>query len=220
MSGPKRKIAIAGASSGLGFALAEIYTHLGYDVFGCGRRSLAGQIRFRYSEIDVANSERVERWLRKIEPVDVVFDCVGVLLARKPFEAYTHSEIDLALDLNLRAKALLLQKALRSLRAAGHGLFVSFASNPDGFPLGGLSLYAVCKAAHETLVRSVASEMPDGIVVVSIYPGMVDTPMLRESLGEDASKYMSANDWAAANAEKLLRIDRKHAGAHIGIDAL
>ena len=215
-----RRIALAGASSGLGEALAAAFTRDGREAFGCGRRSMIGEKAFFYTEVDITDNRQLERWLGECGEVDLFIDCVGVLLPKKAFVKYSAEEIDLALSVNLRAKMNLLQQVIRTMQRAGRGVFISLASNPKGYPLDGLSLYGLCKSANEFLIKSVGEESGTEILVLSLYPGMVDTPMLRESIGSQAGDYPNAHTWAAQNAKKLLKIDKSYSGRHINIDEL
>ena len=214
------RIAIAGASSGLGKALAAAFARDGRQVFGCGRRPMKEEKTFFYDEVDITDNRQLDRWLSKCGEVDLFIDCVGVLIPRKSFVEYSAEEIDFALSLNLRAKMNLLQKVIRNMQKTGRGVFVSLASNPKGYPFDGLSLYGLCKSANEFLIKSVAAESGSKIVALSLYPGMVDTPMLRQSIGSQAEQFPNADAWAAENAKKLLKVDKRYSGRHISIDEL
>lgn len=220
MSDKLRTIVIAGASSGLGKALGNRYFKSGYDVYGCGRRSLDRVGRIQYRRLDLTDGDGVSSWLAGIETIDVFIDCVGILLPKKPFIQFSNEEIDLALEVNLRAKLRLFQKVLRRMENRRQGVYLSLASNPEGCPLPDLSLYAMCKTAHERLIESVAEELDSAITVVSLYPGLVDTPTLRNRLGQEAGQYPSARDWAELNADRLLRVSRAQSGKHIALSDL
>jgi NAD(P)-dependent dehydrogenase (short-subunit alcohol dehydrogenase family) len=213
------RIAIAGASSGIGRSLAERYAAAGHRVFGCGRRKLE-QVPFDYQAVDLAVDSQRSAWIQRIEGIETLFDCVGTLPPRKPFLELDPAEIDRTLSINLRARMLLLQGVAKRATINRPLSIVCFASNPAGYPRRELSLYGLGKSAIEFLVACMADENPKTIKIVALYPGMVDTPMLRQSIGKAAGNYPNSADWAHANGAKLLDIDIRWSGKHLNIAEL
>lgn len=214
-----KSIAIAGASSGIGRSLAEYYTDVGHRIFGCGRSQLE-QVPFDYQVVDLAVDSQRSAWIEHIEGIETLIDCVGILPPRKPFLELDPAEIDRALSINLRARMLLLQGVAKGATIGRPLSIVCFASNPSGYPRQELSLYGLGKSAIEFLVTCMADENPKAVKIVSLYPGMVDTPMLRQSIGKAAENYPSSEDWAHANAAKLLDIDVQCSGKHLDVAEL
>lgn len=210
------RIAIAGASSGIGRSLAECYAGAGHRVFGCGRSKLE-QVRFDYQAVDLAVDTQRSAWIQRIEGIETLIDCVGTLPPRKPFLKLDPAEIDCALSINLRARMLLLQGVAKRATIARPLSIVCFASNPAGFPRQELSLYGLSKSAIEFLVACVADENPKAVKIVSLYPGMVDTPMLRQSIGKAAENYPSSEEWAHAYGSNLLDVDAQWSGKHLDV---
>jgi NAD(P)-dependent dehydrogenase (short-subunit alcohol dehydrogenase family) len=73
MSDQTERIAIAGASSGIGRSLAECYAAAGHRVFGCGRRKLE-QVAFDYQAVDLAIDSQRSAWIQRIEGIETLID--------------------------------------------------------------------------------------------------------------------------------------------------
>lgn len=110
-----------------------------------------------------------------------------------------------------------LRAFLPGLEAAGHAVAAVMASNPAGFAPAGLSAYAVSKAAVERLVECVSQEVAPDVAVVSVYPGLVATDMLRESLGDGADAYPTPERWGERAAPFLLELGPADSGRHVSI---
>lgn len=55
--------------------------------------------------------------------------------------------------------------------------------------------YCASKWAVEGLTRSVAKELPPGIAVVALNPGVINTEMLQSCFGSSASTYPTPESW-------------------------
>src|SRR5262249_27514420 len=91
-------------------------------------------------------------------------------------------DIDLQLDLNVRAMIIAYRESLDLLRAAGteHGnaLVVNMASLAGKSPQPWLSVYAATKAAVIAYTHAMNKELnAEGIKSVALCPGFVDTSM-------------------------------------------
>jgi NAD(P)-dependent dehydrogenase (short-subunit alcohol dehydrogenase family) len=57
-----------------------------------------------------------------------------------------------------------------------------------------------------------AEEVPQGMAVVTLNPGIIDTEMLRSTFGEGAGSYPDADDWAKRAVPFILQIGPKENG--------
>lgn len=95
------------------------------------------------------------------------------------------------------------------------------ASNPAGYPLQGLGLYAVCKTAVERIISQLGEELPAGVIAVALYPGLIHTPMLSKSIGEDAAQaYQMPEEWARQAGNAILNLNAKYRAQHISLEEL
>jgi NAD(P)-dependent dehydrogenase (short-subunit alcohol dehydrogenase family) len=86
-------------------------------------------------------------------------------------------------DVNARGTWLMCRAALAPMTQQTSGAIVNIASGAGVRPLEGLAAYSASKAAVVSLTRSIAVEYGhDGIRANCITPGMIDTPLHRESI--------------------------------------
>jgi NAD(P)-dependent dehydrogenase (short-subunit alcohol dehydrogenase family) len=69
------------------------------------------------------------------------------------------------------------------------------------------------KWAIEGLSQSLAEELPPGLAVVALNPGIIDTAMLRSCWGDDAGAYPDAAAWARRAVPYLLQLGPSDNGA-------
>ena len=108
----------------------------------------------------------------------------AAITQKKDFLDLTSQDWDRLLFANLRAPFQLCQAVIPSMKKKGWGRIVNISS--IGGQWGGIHQvhYAASKAAIINLTRSLAKlYSKDGIVSTAIAPGVIDTQMIRESLG-------------------------------------
>ncbi len=110
--------------------------------------------------------------------IDVLFNNHGAMVG-SPFLETTEDEIDLVLNVNVRASILLSQVVAREMVAQGGGgsiIHNSSAGGLVGFP--DMAAYGASKAGVAQLARSMANDLKEhGIRVNAVAPGGIDTPM-------------------------------------------
>ena len=116
--------------------------------------------------------------------VDVLFNNVGI----QPQESYlplheTPEEMwDRILDVNLKSYFLMSKYALPELRRRGGGAIINTASVQGLQSQKGVAAYAASKGGVLSLTRQMALEYAaDGIRVLAVCPGTIDTEMVRAS---------------------------------------
>src|SRR6185436_13115939 len=118
--------------------------------------------------------------------IDSLVNNAGILRST-PAANVTAEEWHLVVDANLTGSFLCARAAYPALKASGHGRIVNMASMAGRATstLGGVH-YTTAKAGVLGLTRHLAREWArDGITVNALSPGIVDTPMVRESTGEE-----------------------------------
>lgn len=179
---------VTGASSGIGAATVAALMKEGMKVVAVARREDrlaelaekldAGSSRLLTVRADVRDTADVERltsqaleWGGKL---DVLINNAG--LSRGSLHEGSNAEdLRLMLDTNVFALANLTRLATPALRQVG-GTIVNISSIAAKAMLAGSAMYTATKAAvaafSEVLRKEVA---PDGVRVVAVYPGFVDT---------------------------------------------
>jgi NAD(P)-dependent dehydrogenase (short-subunit alcohol dehydrogenase family) len=70
---------------------------------------------------------------------------------------------------------------------AGRGVIVNLSSGAgrQGYPR--IGVYGATKYAVEGLTKSLAAELPSGLAAIPLSPGVINTEMLRHSMGEETA---------------------------------
>ena len=185
---------VTGATHGIGRATAAALGRAGYRVGVCARTAAAvdalvaeleGEgITAAGAPADVGDPEQVRRAVGavvgRLGEIGVLVNNAGVLIAR-PFEELSLEDWDTTMATNLRSLYLVTRAVLPGMRKRGGGTIVNVASlaGRNGF-VGGTA-YTASKHAVLGFGRSLMLELrKDGIRVITVCPGSVDTGMLRD----------------------------------------
>lgn len=120
----------------------------------------------------------------KFGGLDIVHANAGVE-RYQDLEAMSDPDIDLLLAVDLKGVLLCFREAIPALRSRGGGTLIATSSVQASHSLPGCVVYAACKAGVIAAVRTLSLEVgKDGIRVVSVSPGTIDTPMLSRDLAD------------------------------------
>ena len=98
---------------------------------------------------------------------------------------------------------------------AGKGSVVNFSSGWGRSTSPEVGPYCSSKWAIEGLSKSLAQDLPQGMVSVALNPGVIDTDMLRSTFGESAGSYEKPDVWAKHAVTKLESLTRQDNGQTI-----
>jgi short-subunit dehydrogenase len=195
-----RLVFITGASSGIGQALAERFYAAGYSLALVARRTdeirrwaaerQLDDSRWRVYGADVAEVDSiVAAGLACIEAQglpDVVIANAGISIG---MDSAWREDIDVmarVFQVNNVGLAATFHPFMRGMVARRSGTFVGIGSVAGIRGLPGHGAYCGSKAAVISYCESLRGEMraatgPDGVRVVTICPGYIDTPLTREN---------------------------------------
>ena len=134
-------------------------------------------------KLDVLDPAAITALMAEIGPVDILFNCAGVVHNGTIMEA-TEAEWDFAFDLNAKAQFRMIRAFLPGMLAKGGGSIINMSSvaGPKKGPVN-RAVYSASKAAVVGLTRAVAADyVTKGIRCNAICPGTVDSPSLHERL--------------------------------------
>lgn len=190
---------VTGASSGIGAAITLTLAAAGATVCLVGRNRAAldgvaarADVAARAYAADLAHDDDLRRLaaqlLREHPAIDVLVHSAGTF-ASAPFEAAPLDEFDRLYRVNLRAPFALTQALLPSLRQR-RGQIVFINSSAGLAAKGGMSQYAATKHALKALADSLREEAnPDGVRVLSVYPGRTASPMQAAIHAQERREY-------------------------------
>lgn len=182
---------ISGAGSGIGRATALRFAaeaaRVGVlDKNGPAAREVESEIRNAGGdstsiEVDLADGrkaeEAIQAFTRKVGKLDILVNNAAIYVPHDFFEL-TREEWQKVLDVNLTAYFLCARAAAREMRRSGAGSIVNIASVHRLISEPRSGAYAAAKGGVAQLTRNLAIEFaPHNIVVNSISPGFIRTPM-------------------------------------------
>jgi len=181
-------VAITGASSGIGAALARELAGRGDAITLVARRrplldELAAGLgtRAHIAVADLADVARCAEWIAGAEaalgPIDVLVNNAGSTLVRR-FLDTTSDDADRLLRLDLVAPLRLTRAVLPGMVARRRGTIVDVCSAAAFAPLLGTTYYAAAKAGLAAASEVLRGELRGtGVHVVTVYPGPIRTAM-------------------------------------------
>jgi 3-oxoacyl-[acyl-carrier protein] reductase len=205
---------VTGSTEGIGRAIAFSLGKAGYRVAVCART--AAKVETLLKELaaigitaagracDVGDEAQVAALVahvtERLGPVDVLVNNAGMGVIR-PFGEITVAEWDAVMSTNLRSLFLVTRAVLPGMRQRKQGAVVNISSlaGKRGFPGG--TAYSASKHAilgfSESLMLEVRKE---GIRVVTICPGSVDTKMIhaQDLFEKDPARILKPEDVATA----------------------
>jgi NAD(P)-dependent dehydrogenase (short-subunit alcohol dehydrogenase family) len=198
-----RVAVVTGASRGIGAATALTLADRGAAVALVGRSAkalddVAEQVRAAGGVAvalvaDLADRDAVAgivpRAVAELGGFDILVNNAGTLPPATRSEQLSRADWDAVLALNLTAPWVLASQAHPALVERGGGVIVNVTSTAAYYPSIGLAHYCSSKAALEMTTKVLALEWArDGIRVVGIAPGRVDTDLVRPIVAYDQKR--------------------------------
>lgn len=199
---PETVVAITGATSGIGRALAEALAPRGVRLALMARSGdvldelepelhNAGAADVLVRAGDVGDPEAAPAWiatiLEKWGRLDALVNNAGIGIM-KPVAELTDAEWDTSLSTNLTGPFRLMRAVLPAMRGAGAGHIVNVSSVAGQVGFAGGGAYAASKFGLEGLSECLMQEVRrDGIKVTILEPGSVDTRFDAKDPAKDTS---------------------------------
>jgi NAD(P)-dependent dehydrogenase (short-subunit alcohol dehydrogenase family) len=195
-------IIITGASSGFGRATAETLARHGHTVYATVRdltgknqpvtRELrnaaqAGHTRLHVIELDVTNTDSVERAVqtvvRETGRLDVLINNAGIFYAGIT-EGFTPEQAAAQFDVNVIGIIRTMRAALPQFRRQGSGLIINIGSIVGRVTFPFFGLYGATKYALEALTEGYRYELSQlGVDVALLQPSAYPTAMFASMQG-------------------------------------
>ena len=190
-----RRALVTGAGRGIGLAAAAALADAGAHVV------LAARTRAELEEareaivarggsaevlvLDVLDDQAVKHEVGSRPPFHVLINNAGINRPQ-PFIDFKTEDLDLLLDLNVRAAFIVAQAvAKRMVETVTRGSLIHISSQMAFTTGPGRSVYCASKAALEGLSRAIAAELaPHGIRSLTLCPTFVETPLAAQMLAK------------------------------------
>lgn len=186
-----KRVLITAGAQGIGLASVQAYLAAGAEVFAAdiNASALEALEGVHTHILDVTDASAIEHLAHKLGPLDVLFNCAGVVHSGNILEC-REKDWAFALDLNVTAMYRMIRAFLPAMIENGGGSIInmaSVASSVKGVP--NRFAYCASKGAVIGLTRSVAADfVSQNIRCNAICPGTVDSPSLRQRISEQAQR--------------------------------
>ena len=192
---------ITGASSGIGSAAAPLAAAAGYDLLLCYNTDRAGAeqsaeaakaqgAQAHIQQVDVSDSQSILDLYAALDStfgrIDALVNNAGIVGQTAPVTEFTPERLTGMFQTNVIGAILVAKEAVIRMKAQGDGgAIINVSSAAARLGSGNQYVdYAASKAAIDTFTKGLSDEVaPDGIRVMSVRPGLIETP-LHEKGGE------------------------------------
>jgi NAD(P)-dependent dehydrogenase (short-subunit alcohol dehydrogenase family) len=193
MSRPRKTAIVTGASQGIGAGLVKAFVDHGFNVVANSRSvthsdEVAASDHVALVDGDIGESTTAAKIadtaLSRFGSIDALVNNAGIFLA-KPFTDYTADDIKSLFATNIEGFLYITQLSIKQmlLQKAG-GSIVTITAALARNPISGFtaSMSMITKGGLETITQHLAMEYAkNGIRVNAVAPGVVDTPLHRET---------------------------------------
>jgi NAD(P)-dependent dehydrogenase (short-subunit alcohol dehydrogenase family) len=193
MNGPRKTAIVTGASQGIGVGIVKGFVERGFNVVANSRKvtqSTEVAASDRVALVDGHIGEQatavkiVETALSRFKSIDALVNNAGIFFT-KPFTDYTTEDFKSLVSTNVEGFLYVTQLAIKQMLAQKTGgsvvtITAALARNPIRGVTAAVPM--LTKGGLETITQHLAMEYAkDGIRVNAVAPGVVYTPLHRET---------------------------------------
>ncbi|XP_071736835.1 NADPH-dependent pterin aldehyde reductase [Rutidosis leptorrhynchoides] len=233
----QKTVLITGVSRGLGKALALEIAKRGHSVIGCSRSqqklnslqsdisssssSSSSENQHIFLNVDVCSNSSVQELARVVMEKkgvpDIIVNNAGTINKNNRLWEVPEEEFNAVIDTNLKGLANVLRHFIPVMIEKKQGIIVNMSSGWGRSAAAQVAPYCASKWAVEGLTKSVAKELPAGMAIVALNPGVINTDMLQSCFGSSASLYQEPDSWAPKAADMILNLTMADNGASLSV---
>jgi 2-dehydro-3-deoxy-D-gluconate 5-dehydrogenase len=180
-----KNVVIIGGTSGIGLHVARYLNDHGYRVLIGSRNKIKEISGIDYLQIDVTDEFSIQQFFDLIpfKSIDSIIYAAGITTPQKKIEDFDKNEYMKVHDVNLLGAILTLKYVYPFLKETkGKVVVVNSIASRTYSKFSGFE-YTVSKAGLSGLIRQLSIEWAkDTILINSINPSMVETPMLKNNV--------------------------------------
>jgi short-subunit dehydrogenase len=176
-----KRVFLTGVSSGIGQAIAKLLNARGHEVWGTSRdiQRVSVWPLLHPVQLDLGNTQSINQAfnlaLSEAGHFDVLINNAGAGHFG-PAELLSAGTIANQFQVLVLGHIQLMQLALVTMRAQGHGLIINVTSLASRLPVPFMAAYNAAKAAMAAFTMSVQLELPDSKVrIIDLQPGDICT---------------------------------------------
>ncbi len=212
MSDTRKTMLITGGSAGIGAAIARLGGKDNYDIALTYRSDKKGAEAVAKSVVasggrceiyacDVADPKQIEslfaQFDRDFVQLDVLMNNAGIVDLKARVDEVSHERLRRIFDVNVIGAFLVAGQAVRRMSSKygrGGGVILNMSSIAATLGAGSQYVdYAATKGAIDTLTKGLANEVAaEGIRVVGLRPGIIDTEIHAKGGEADRAKQMES----------------------------
>lgn len=217
-----KTVLVTGGSKGIGKAIAKAFTEEGTNVIICGRgeealkeasieiEKLGGNVLAiqadltKQSDVDHLISSVIDRY----KTIDILVNNAGIASGFDDFETLDIEAWQQIFDVNLFGTVRVTKAVIPYMKKVRSGRIINISSESGIQPDAFMPHYNASKAALINFTKSLSKAYADqGILVNTVSPAFIMTPMLENLLKDNAKKMNISYDEAI---QQFLKENRPH----------
>ncbi len=197
-----RVVLVTGGANGIGRAIAEAFlqtgAHVGVIDVAAPAEPLDDRVRLYQADTrdDQQFAQIVADTVECFGAIDVLVNNAAIQPpdSYRPIHEYSSDLWQRMLDINLTGYTICAKHVLRQMKLQQHGVIINIASGQGHRTARGVPAYGPIKAANIMQAKQWGLEYArDGIRVVSVSPGAINTPLVRSTLEAQGGEAELAN---------------------------
>jgi len=220
----QKTIVLTGASRGPGLALAQHLAQEGHIV-ETGSRSAPpdenAKRGFGVTYVDISQVDQVTAWAETLNHSrripDILICNAGVINHPAPLWKISAAELRQVIEINVLGTAYTLRAFAPAMIARGRGIIIVLSSGWGRTVDAEMGPYCASKWALEGLALTLAKELPAGMAVITLNPGIVQTDMLEKCWPCRGQNYELPDSWAKRAAALILNLSSKDNGHQLSV---